>query len=522
MNFNVRLIAGACVALCAVASQAQSINTAACTVNPTTAAQAEALVVNCAPAGMLFIGGASTQSSNLLTVLNTTLFDTSAMTPIEIVDNVTASKKNVKAYLGKTKAIVGGYKAGTLLYVVYNYNNGSAGGVSQLLAATNPPTLAQQSNSKTAVPEATVPFIGPATNQTTPGGTLKNAYCGTTATGVTSTATKVACNSYRTMAMDLALSDVRAEELYSLYPAATKPTSVLTQVPLFLQSFGVAVSQPLYVALQKKNGLPTDCNTTNIDTAACQPSIKRADYASLVAKSGNIATIASLTGDSTLTGTLKLARRDDLSGTQAVSNMFFVNGQCGGNGEKAVSTSIDAAVSKAGGLLGGLAIREDVTDDAVGTLDVQSNVTSGNVKTAISSTTDYAIGVLGTGSGGKQGPNTDASTNYGRFVKIDGLSPNYDGTNYMTAAATRAQIANGNYPFAYVMYGMYHSDTINASTNTVKKAAVLALLNGFKSSAVTDLAGIAYLDSSASNAVAARQSLYSRAGGDNCSPIVKL
>ena len=119
MNFNVRLIASACFALCAVSSQAQTaVNTAACKVKPTTAAEAEALVVNCTPGAYLFIGGASTQSGNLLTVLNATLFDTSLMTPIQIVDNVTASKSSVLAYLGKTKAITNGYAAGTLLYVV--------------------------------------------------------------------------------------------------------------------------------------------------------------------------------------------------------------------------------------------------------------------------------------------------------------------------------------------------------------------------------------------------------------------
>ena len=514
MNFNFRLIAGACVALCATASQAAvnplAVNAAACAVKPSTAAEAEALVVNCAPAATLFIGGASTQSSNLLTVLNATVFDTALMTPIEIKDNVTATKANVKAFLGKTKAITGGYPAGSLIYVVYSYNNGSAGGVSQLLAKT--PKLSEQSIPAKAIPEADVPFVGPAKDQFTPGGTLRNTHCGTTATGVTSTATMVACNSHTTQTADLALSDVRAQELYAMYAAATLKATTLTQVPLALQSFGVVVSQPLYIALQKKNGLDASCNTTGIDTAACQPSISRADYASLVSKGGKIATLADLTGDSTLTDTLKLARRDDLSGTQASSNIFFVNGQCGGNAEVAVPKSIDSLVAKAGGLLGGLAIRTDVTDDTTA-LDVQSNVTSTAVRTAVGSQTDYAIGVNGTGSGGK-------TNTYGRFVKIDGVSPNFDGTNYMTAAATRAQIANGAYPFAYVLQGMYVTATM--AKNAAKKATVLAVLNGFKSSALTDLPGFAYLDSDASDAVAAKQSKYSRANGDNCSPIVKL
>jgi hypothetical protein len=516
MNFNVRLIASACFALCAVSSQAQTtVNSNACKVNPKTAAEAEALVVNCSPGGVLFIGGASTQKSNLITVLNDRVFDTTAMTPIEIVDNITASKSNVKAYLGKTKAINGGFAAGTLLYVIYNYNNGSAGGVSQLLAKT--PTLAEQSVAAKAVPEADVPFVGPAVSQTAPGGTLKNTYCGTTATGVTSTATKVACNSHVTRTVDMALSDVRAQELYDMYPAATNSVSSLTQVPLFLQSFGVAVSQPLYIALQKQNGLASSCNSSPaIDTAACQPSIRRAAYASLVAKDGKIATLADLTGDSTLSSTiLKVARRDDLSGTQAASNMFFVNGQCGGNAEDKITTSTDYKVSQAGGLLGGLAVRADGTDDVANKLDVQAHKVGDDAKAAIGSQTDYVIGVVGTGSGGK-------ISTYGRFVKIDGVSPNYDGTNYMNATATRYQIANGYYPFAYVMYGMYNRDGMALAGNATKKATLLVLLDGLKSSNLTNLDGIAYLDSTASDAVAAKQSLYSRSGGNNCAPIVKL
>ena len=513
MNLKLRLISAAAIAMCSMASQAQLV-TSACSAAITDVAAAEALVANCVPVATLFIGGASTQSSNTLTVLNAKLFDTALMAPIEIIDNASPTRANIKAYIGKIKAITGGYPAGSLMYVVYNYNNGSAGGVSQVLAKT--PKLTDQSNPLKAIPEATVAFVGPAKNINTPGGTVKNAFCGTTATNVTSTTTKVACNSITTMTADLALSDVRAQELYSLYPAATLKPSTLTQVPLFMQSFGVAVSQPLYVALQKKNGLDTTvCGVTpGIDTAACQPSISRADYASLVAEGGKVNSLAALTGDGTLTDELKLARRDDLSGTQAVSNMFFVNGQCNGNHEVLVPKSIDMAVAKAGGLMGGLAIRENVTDDVTGVLDVQANATSGDVRTAVGSTTGYGIGVAGVGSGGKQGT-------AGRFVKIDGVSPNFDGTNYMNATATRAQINNG-YQFSYVMFGMYQT----AMKDLAKKATVLAVLDGFKSSAVTNLSGIAYLDSDASNAVLAQQAKYSRVDSsgktNNCSPITKL
>lgn len=504
MTFTKHIVAGACLAACSAGAFAATAACPTTIVSPTSGAEAEVIVNNCKPATTLFIGGASTQSSNLLTIANAQLFDTT-FTPIEIKDNVTASKANVKAFLGKAKAGLGSL-GGKLIYVVYNYNNGSAGGVSQLLGKT--PKLADQSNPLKAIAEADVPFVGPAKDQTTPDAKTANAFCGTTPTGVTSTATLVACNSHTTQTADMALSDVRAQELYAVYAAAAKgKPSTLTQVPLGLQSFGVAVSPALYSALQARQGL-----VVGDQTAANQPSIKSADYASLVSVGGKVDSVAALVGDSALTGELVLARRDDLSGTQAASNMFFVNGQCGGNDKALVDKSIDKAVAKAGGLLGGLAIRS-TTDSIPGQLTVQANVTSGDVRTALNAG-GYAIGVVGTGSGGAQGA-------AGQLVKIDGISPNFDGTNFRNATATRAVIANGSYPFAYTLYGMYVTKTVNDAKNADKKALVNAMLSGFADSNLSNLSGFAYLDGSVTGQ-AAKQAAYTRQNGNNCSPITKL
>lgn len=235
MKLKFNLIAGACLAICSASSFAAAADTTVCAtpVSAADAAAAEKLVNNCKPAATVFVGGASTQSGNLLTVANAQLFDPT-FTPIQIQDNATASKANVKAYLGKAKAGLGTL-GGKLIYVVYNYNNGSAGGVSQLLGKT--PKLADNLPANTAkyIPEADVPFIGPAKDQFTPDTKTANAFCGTAATGVTSTATLVACNSHTTQTADLALSDVRAQELYAIYPAAAKgKVSTLTQIPLAL------------------------------------------------------------------------------------------------------------------------------------------------------------------------------------------------------------------------------------------------------------------------------------------------
>jgi len=517
MNLKLKLIAGAAVAACSSGAFAAVAACPAPIVTPATAAAAETIVNNCIPAATLFIGGASTMSSNVLTIANAQIFDTAAFTPIEVrpsaavttaVPSLTTA--NFKAFLGVAKAGIGTV-GGKLVYVVYNYNNGSAGGVSQLLGKT--PKLADQAVAAKAIPEATVIFVGPAKSQNVPDTKTANVFCGTTPSGITSTATLVGCNSYNTMTADMALSDVRAQELYAVYAAAAKgKPSTLTQIPLAFQSFGVAVSPTLYAALQTAQGL------TNDATAANQPSITRASYASLVSKGGKIDSLSSfLSANATVsgytppTGELVLARRDDLSGTQAVSNMFFVNGQCGGNGNAAVAKSLDEKVGKAGGLLGGLAIRQNTDDDVAGVLDVQSNSTTNDVRTALNVAGAYAIGALGTSSGGAQGT-------AGHFVKIDGISPNANGGAFRTAAATRAQIVNGNYQFAYTLYGMYVTKTMADAKNVNKKAMVDAMMAGFANSNLTDLAGMAYLD----GAVSAKQTSFTRQGGNNCSPITKL
>jgi len=517
MKFRTHLIAGAAMAVCSAGAFAAPATCPATITTPADGTAAEIIVNNCVPAATLFIGGASTMSSNVLTIANAQIFDTAAFTPIEIRPSASVttavpslSAANFKAFLGVAKSGIGGV-GGKLVYVVYNYNNGSAGGVSQLLGKT--PKLADQTDVNKRIPEATVIFVGPAKSQNVPDTKTANAFCGTTPSGITSTATLVGCTSYNTMTADMALSDVRAQELYAVYAAAAKgKPSTLTQIPLAYQSFGVAVSPTLYAALQTAQGL------TNDATAANQPSITRASYASLVSKGGKIDSLSSfLSANATVsgytppTGELVLARRDDLSGTQAVSNMFFVNGQCGGNGNAAVAKSLDEKVGKAGGLLGGLAIRQNTTDDVAGVLDVQSNSTTNDVRTALNVAGTYAIGALGTSSGGAQGT-------AGHFVKIDGISPNANGTNFRNAAATRAQIVNGNYQFAYTLYGMYVTKTMADAKNANKKAMVDAMMAGFANSTLTDLAGMGYLDGAANT----KQTSFTRQGGNNCSPITKL
>jgi hypothetical protein len=518
MNFKTHLIAGACLAACSAASFGATVVKASCpSAAPTTSAAAVFYVNNCKPAYTVFVGGASTQSSNFATIVKATgLLDTAKMTPIVVND-----KGSVSGLAGNVKALLGQTSSGQIALFVYNYNNGSAAGVSQLLGAPTKPSVAVSAG---GIPESDVVFVGPAvfaagaSISVAPGtatGTPNNCVASASSTDA---APAVDCTSHTPQQADLAVADVAPAELYALYKGATKKLSTLTNTPLFLQSFGVVVSPALYTALQTKNltegTIPATCSAGDFTTAACQPTIRRQEYASLVAKGGKIKSLAALTGDASLTAQLTLARRDDLSGTQAVSNMFFVNGQCGGNGNKSVAKSVDALVYAAGGLLGGLAI--DGIADSTTNLNILSAAVSGDVKNAVANT-GYAIGVLNVGSGGTVSNSDAAVTSKGRFVRIDGLSPNYNAAGSTGAAVTRAQIANGAYPFAFTAYGSYVTATY-AKFDATKKTLVDNTLAGFKSSSLSDLAGIAYLD----GAVSAKQSAVNRTAGNNCSPITKL
>lgn len=102
------------------------------------------------------------------------------------------------------------------------------------------------------------------------------------------------------------------------------------------QGFGVMVSESLYNAMMAKQvaegRLPVSAGTAscvagNYTPGACQPSISKEEYAAIV-DGGNFAYVSNgaLSGDA---GVINLCRRVETSGTQASSNVYFLNNSCG-------------------------------------------------------------------------------------------------------------------------------------------------------------------------------------------------
>ncbi|MGZ3239101.1 MAG: hypothetical protein ACXWJK_01770 [Burkholderiaceae bacterium] len=437
---NIKLIAAACAALC-------SASAFSATLDPTTQA----------PQRTFYVGGSSAQKAAMTAVVPD-LFDQSAITMITIASS---STQPATAWYGMSKAALTGGTSQRLL-VVYNNNNGSAAGVAQILT--------------TGTPEAEADVI----------------TVGTTAcSAVVSNAST--CSSHAPTEVDMAISDVNATELVpGVLPsgAGTITPAQLTIVKTGLQGFGIIVNGKLYTALQNQNIaeglLPGSCAASS--TAACQPSIRRADYASLVNLEGSKKSAADLLNNPSDTTDLFLYRRDDSSGTQASSNIFFGNNVCG-------TLGFQGALTPAGQF-----------DSNSGVFDISEQTTSGGVNNGVgNNTTTYALGVTGLG--------TLQSAITAKYVKIDGVSPNFnlDGT---VDPVQRNAFASGRYPFAFEMYAMYRN-----SAPAITKTLATTLINGLKDSTKHNLNGIAYLDGTADVLHGGKASAVNR-GGNNCQPLI--
>jgi len=406
-----------------------------------------------------------------------------------------AAGDGVSAWYGMSKAeLTGGTSVPVL--VVYNKYMGSAAGVSQVLAPVK---------SLTNIPEADVVTVGPK-------GTVKNtcvAYDSTatliTVAGKTSTVptgtNKVACTSHAVTQADLAISDVDVTELLALYPDAAKTKlTAFTRKPLAMQGFAVAVNNNFYTALQNaqiaSGALPASCAATYSE--ACQPNVTRAQYASLVSTLGSIKSAAGFIP--TDTTQLTLARRDELSGTQASSNMFFLANSCNIQDAK-------SKINTHGGAL--TAITLPSANSHAPSLVVHENVQTAQVEDDLKATSGYAIGVIALSSG--------ASSSY-KFVKLDGASPNFakGGTTVLSGGKLRNNMLDGSWPFQMTAYAVAPTAAMTYDAKKAPKAKFInQMISDLSTSTLHDLAAIGYF-----NGDSTKQTLVSRVDGNNCSPLI--
>lgn len=195
------------------------------------------------------------------------------------------------------------------------------------------------------------------------------------------------------------------------------------------QVFGVATSIPLYRQLQVSQGIYASVAAANSADPnfepANAPSISKNQYVSLVA--GTYQTWEGLIPGSTKN--VNIARRVPTSGTQASSNSFFLNNPC--NGDPSITGALPPMKAS----------------DSTATYIVTEGSGTGNVKTALTQSTEYAIGVMSLENNWRT--ETSSTSNGYRFVKIDGVHPEApvagSGTTFDVNA--RYTAAQGAYDF---------------------------------------------------------------------------
>lgn len=455
---NKKLIAVACMTLCSSAAFAATSTLACDTSAPDKMVNTCSTDAKATDFVSLYVAGSSALAGANDVVLKTDLFDTSKgpVITLKYTDAASYSAGQVSGWYGWSKASLTGGTS-KRLFVVYNKMNGSAAGVSQMLAKFDGKT--------DIIKESRVLSVGPVAG--VPGTCSYNAAS-------TDAAPVLDCPTSALRQADMAISDVAPVELYKLYNEATAKLSTLKVSPLAMQGFGVAVSGDLYAALQGAQG------------TSGQPNVRRVDYASIVtgkAKSANVL----VPGNN---GVLTLARRDDLSGTQAASNMYFADNACGINH--------DAKGKLIAGVLGGAQSIVGANSTTAPGLVVKEYAVGGDVVKALNQS-GYAVGVISLTS-------APGASDTWKFVKLDGVSPNPD-------AKQRAAFAGGDYGFAVTSFAVEY-----VKPKVDKSALTQAVIQGLKDSTLHDLRGIAYLD----GGTAALQSKVARPDANNCAPLMRV
>jgi hypothetical protein len=458
---KVKFLAAACAALgCATAFAA--------TYDPATTTAATTV----------YIAGASAQKNALYNAVPTTVFDTTSHGVLLI-----NGANGEQAWLGDLKSTYGG----GIGMVIYNSTNGSAAGLNQVISAGSP--------------EAEAVVLASA-NLTGCGAKSAVAAPHTAAEQITCTGPTAAREA------DMALSDVYANEFApNLLSSGSALKAASTSASTGIEGFGIIVNANLYNALITKNIadglLPASCSTASAATAgvgtaasgACQPSVRSADYASFVTSGGQF---NSSDAFGVAANDITLCRRDDLSGTQAASNIFFLNNVCGLEGHLGAIPVVTNADS--------VAPSYNVVDAAnVSTGKAEVCVWSGSA-TGTTAQAGYGIGVVSLGE--KDAVDTSLTKPF-YFVKLDGVSPNFK-ANGQYDSTHRSNLLNGSYKFATEM-AAYVKSTTNLTTGNGKIAR--AIVDDIAKANLSNLTGIAYL---AGTADATKTARYTK-GGNNCS-----
>lgn len=257
------------------------------------------------------------------------------------------------------------------------------------------------------------------------------------------------------------------------------------------QAFGIAVSTPLYRAMQTAQGVTAAqiAADTTFDPALA-PNISKHQYTSIIVSGGLYVggTWDQVIGTAGAGKSILLERRADTSGTQASSNSFFLANPC--------SAGLVAQLGVAG---------------PADSPNIVANAGSGDVKTRITTAANagnFAIGVLSAENNWR----TEAGASAGyRYIKLNGVHP--EAGDVVNARAT---MTNGSYEFLKELK-YFVANTATGFGSTIIPQIATALSNPLPAACSFFPRGLA-LNPLAGSSCGATEVTKVTSLGNNCSP----
>ena len=287
------------------------------------------------------------------------------------------------------------------------------------------------------------------------------------------------------------------------------------------QGFGVMVSESLYNAMMAKQvaegRLPASAGTAscvagNYTPGACQPSISKEEYAAIVdSQNFNYVANGALSGDA---GVINLCRRVETSGTQASSNVYFLNNSCG-NASPTVGFKnpktvdlVNSPTAVAFNSSSGNAVTGNY-DDFVGAFGLFEGSGTGDARNCVirrngGKNPNNVADTLGTYAAGWISLENAPAAGW-KLVKLDGVSPNAvqvpvasdtDGNadGWMADTNQRTNVVKGYYDAAPELEMLWPSTTpygtfLTSLKNTFANPALVSLKGVFQANGVFTHAG---------------------------------
>ena len=433
---------------------------------------------------IIYIAGGTAQTPGLAAMLVNFCSST--------IDTYTDATDGASGFIYKCATANTSTSGLTGAFIVHKLDNGSSGGVSPVVNGTLVTTWPNSTNVNAGATQL-------ATANTHD---IVGNYAGTAPMSGLSAAPQIGMT-------DVSIDIWKARGTTGL-PAA----STFTRAVVAGQGFGIAVSDKLYKLLQADQGISSAANAY-----LAQPSISKAQYASLISGKEGVwqallpNTVANHPAN--LPTTLKLARRSTGSGTTASGEIFFLGTPCnsltklGGALSPTPISGTAYADTTLATVTGAPASTDFWVVDAGSSgavMDVLANV-------ATLSVNDYSIGVLSLEN--LQPLDSNATDADWKFVKIDGVSPNYknDGT---LDASQKLNTVNGTYQFQFESEITSKNATVsgNSALAAFRTKMLADLANGNRLTSAPGIYAEPVAAYAGGNLVEGQTNHYSRGGND--------